>query len=315
MAFTVLHQEQDADVHVDASTFQKPLIQLAEVLAQKVKREAPPVLGAPPFVAVDLHVLMRQTMYTYDLLFYLNADERRETDCYWKNAYGVVILPLVRNMIDALYNITTILEDPRVNGTWFRRSGFKKSLKAFDEDEARYGGRPEWDAWIKKGRDGLDLQIRANGLKVADVLVEKPWPTLGKYIRDEQPGGGFTAHQDFLKTFTYGHWRQYSAIAHGGFEGLLQVGMYFIADSMPQEDRPQIEAAYPRLLSAHIGRAALMLLCIVTELQAYFHFDGASINERIHKMWNALMPAFDVKELYDERYAQLMKDKGINPLS
>ncbi len=313
MAFTVMHQKHDSDVHVDASTFQKPLIQLAEVLAQKVKREAPPVLGAPPFVAVDLHVLMRQTMSTYDLLFYLNADERRSTDCYWRNTYGVVVLPLVRNMIDALYNITTILQDPCVNGPWFRRSGFKKSLKAFEEDEARYGGRPEWDDWIKKGRDGLDLQIRANGLKMTDVLAEKPWPTVGQYIRDEQPGGGFTPHQDFLRTFTYGHWRQYSAIAHGGFEGLLQVGMYFIADSMPHEDRPQIDAAYPRLLFAHIARAALMLLCIITELQAHFHFDGASINERIHKMWNALMPAFDVRELYEERYERLMKDKRINP--
>ena len=313
MAFTVLHQQGDADVHVDASTFQKPLIQLAEVLAQKVKREAPSALRAPAFVAVDLHVLIRQAMYTYDLLFYLNADERRENDCYWKNAYGVAVLPLIRNMIDALYNITAILQDSAVNGPWFRLSGFKKTLKAFEEDEARYGGRPEWDAWIAKGRDGLNDQVRANGLKMTDVQAAKPWPTLGRYIPSEQPTGGFTLHQDFLKTFTYGHWRQYSAIAHGGFEGLLQVGMYFIADSMPHEDRPQIDAAYPRLLSAHIARAALMVLCIITELQAHFHFDGASIDERIHEMWNALMPAFDVKELYEERHKRLMKDKHINP--
>jgi hypothetical protein len=192
-------------------------------------------------------------------------------------------------------------------------SGFKKTFKALDDDEARYGGRPEWDVWIAKRRDGFSDQLRANGLKMDDVLAAKAWPTLGMYLRDEQPGGGFSQHQAFLKTFTYGHWRQYSAIAHGGFEGLLEVGMYFIADSMPHEERPQIDAAYPRLLFAHIARAALMILCIVTELQACFRFDGASINERIHKMWNALMPAFDVKELFDERYAQLMKDKGINP--
>ena len=102
-------------------------------------------------------------------------------------------------------------------------------------------------------------------------------------------------------------------MAHGGFEGLIQVGMYYIADSMPHEDRPQIDAAYPKLLSTHISRAALMLLCIITELQAQFHFDGARIDERIHKMWNALMPVFEVKELYDERYGQLMKDKRISP--
>ena len=301
------------EAHIHAATFQKPLVQLAEVLAQKVKRELPAILRAPSFVAEDLHVLMRQAMYTYDLLFYLNAEERRASDCYWRNAYGVVVLPLIRNMIDCFYNITAILQDPGVNGRWFRTSGFKKALGAVDEDEARYRGRPDWDEWIARARRELDLAIRASGLVMSDVLSSTSWPTLGQYLRQQQPGGGFTPYQDFLRTFTYGRWREYSAMSHGGFEGLLQVGMWYIADSMPHDNRPQIDAAYPKALSSHIARAALMLLCLITELQAQFHFDGASIDERIHKMWNALMPAFDVKELYDERYRQLMEDKRINP--
>jgi len=31
------------------------------------------------------------------------------------------------------------------------------------------------------------------------------------------------------------------------------------------------------------------------------------------KIWNALLPAPEVKELYDLRYAKLMADKGITP--
>ena len=305
--------EKDLEYNLDASTFQKPLDQLAEVLAQNVKREAPALLRAPDFVAVDLHVLIRQAMYTYDLLFYLNADERRETDCYWRIGYSIVTLPLIRNMIDCLYNITAILQNPRVNGAWFRKSGFRKALAAFDEDEAKYGGRPEWDEWISKGRKGLDFQIRVNGLAMSDVLAQAPWPTLGKYISDKQPGGTTTPHQDFLRTLTYGKWREYSAMSHGAFEGLLRVAMYYISDSMPHEVRPDIEAVHPRVLYLHIARAAAILLCIITELQAHFHFDGANIDERIHKMWNALMPVFEVKELYNERYSQLMRDKRIEP--
>jgi hypothetical protein len=175
--------------NLDASTFQEPLVKLAEVLAQKVKREAPRLLAAPSFVSVDLHVLIRQAMYTYNALFYLNADERRKTDPFWRTAYSVVTLPLIRNMIDCLYNITAILQDPGANGPWFRRSGYKKALAAFDEEEARYGGRPEWDEWIRNGRDGLDFQIRAVGLAMADVLSSDPWPTLGKYVSDKRAGG------------------------------------------------------------------------------------------------------------------------------
>jgi hypothetical protein len=306
-------QDEDAEIVIDAGTFQRPLFLLAETLAQKVKREAPSLIPAPPFIAADLHVMIRQAMHTYDLLFYVNADERRENDCYWRSEYTMVMLPLIRGMIDCLYNITAILQDPKENGPWFRKSGFRKALKDLDEDEAKYGGRPKWDAWIQKNRDGYDFQMRVCGLTKAEVLVQPYWPTLGTYVSNRQPGGTFTSHQDFLKTFTYGAWREYSAMAHGAFEGLMKVGMYYVSDSMPHEDRPKIDAIFPRILFLHISRAAAILLCIITELQSHFHFDGAHINERIHKMWDALMPVFEVKELYNERYSQLMKDKRIEP--
>jgi hypothetical protein len=63
--------------------------------------------------------------------------------------------------------------------------------------------------------------------------------------------------------------------------------------------------------SLHLLRASSLLLATITELQAYFKFDGANINERIRKVWDALLVHMHVKELYDARYAQLMKDKGI----
>lgn len=308
--------EIGGEIHLDATTFQHPLEKLAEVMAQKVKKEARKVLPAPSFVATDLHVLVRQTIYTYNLLFYLNADERRNTDCYWRNAYSIVVLPLIRNMIDCLYNITAILQAPRANGEWFRKSGYKKILVALQEHEEWYGGRPEWDTWIKKSREGLELLIRADGMKLEDVLALTTfWPTLGRYINDKQPGGVTTPHQDFLKTFTFGIWREYSAMAHGAFEGLMPTAMYYITDSMPHEERPKIDVQHARVLFLHIGRAAGVLLCIITELQAYFLFDddGARINERIHAMWNALMPVFEIKELYDERYGRLMKERHIDP--
>ena len=166
--------------NLDASTFQEPLVKLAEVLAQKVKREAPRLLAAPGFVSVDLHVLIRQAMYTYNTLFYLNADERRKTDPFWRTAYSVVTLPLIRNMIDCLYNITAILQDPGVNGPWFRRSGYKKALAAFDEEEARYGGRPEWAEWIKKRARWAGLSDSCSGSRDARCSEFGPVANVGK---------------------------------------------------------------------------------------------------------------------------------------
>jgi hypothetical protein len=298
-------------IEIHASSFQEPLRQLAEVLSQKVKREAPKLLGAPGFVAFDLHVLVRQAQHTYDLMFYLNADERRNDDCYWKPVYSIVALPSVRNMIDCLYNITAILQDPGHNGPRFRRCGYHKFLTGFDEDQARYGGRPEWDEWIARGRAETDFEIRKSGLTKADCLVEKNWPTLGRYIRPSQPGGALTPHQQFLKSLVHGPWREYSAMAHGTSEGLLKTAVFYVADSVPHDERAKLEDGHLRLVSRHLAEAAGILLSIVTELQAYFHFEGANINERIHEVWNALMPTFAVKELYIERYRELMEEKHI----
>jgi hypothetical protein len=48
---------------------------------------------------------------------------------------------------------------------------------------------------------------------------------------------------------------------------------------------------------------------MITELQLYFRFEGAYINSRIHRMWEALMGLFEAKELYDERYRELMANR------
>jgi hypothetical protein len=300
------------DVHIDAGKFQMQLGKLAEVLAQKLKREAVKNLG---YVALDLHVLIRQAIWTYNLLFYLNADERRETDTNWRDAYTIVTLPLVRNMIDCLFNTTLILQDPAVYGPRFRLGGFKKMQAAIEEDEKRYGGKPEWDAWLAKRRVNLDLGVRSSGLKMADVATAPLWPTLGYYAKLPGPGATSSPHQQFLKTFLLGQWREYSALAHATFEGLSDKAMFFMEDSIPIDERQKIGDAHPLVMSAHLARAAAVLLCTVTELQAYFRFDdnGARINERIHEVWNVLLPVLEIKELYDEHYQQLMADKGIDP--
>lgn len=298
---------------LDASTFQQQLRELSETVAQKVHREANARWNAPSYVSADIFVLMRQAMHTCDLLCFINADERREQDCNWRPAYTFVTAPLVRSLIDSLYNITFILEDPRFNGPAFRKSGAKKALQALDDDEARYGDKPDWNAYIKEKRLAIDFAIRECGLDMAGVLAQERWKTLGQYLGSLGPGGTLNAHQSFLKTFTFGMWREYSAMVHGGFDGLLDSALFFTRDSVLPEMRAKMDERFPWMMSLHLFRAALILLCIVTEIQAYFRFDGARINTRIHEVWNALMPVFEVKELYDERYANLMRDRGITP--
>jgi hypothetical protein len=303
-------------IRIDAHSFQEPLAFLCQTMVEKVFREGAQT-GWPACVSEDIAMMLRYSLNVYRLLFYLNADTRRTEDLDWHVPYGVTAMSLVRSLIDCLYNVTSILQDPPERGPAYRKSGIQRILKDLDEDEKRYGGQANWDSYIAERRDLTDRLMRMSGFTANQIKDQKPWPTLGRYLEQKGPGATSTSHQHFLRTFTYLGWRQYSALSHGAYEafagtlGSLPVGSYYINDFLPHDTRPKVANSYELFVSAHLGRAATVLLCMITELQAYCRFDGANINERIRKVWEPLLPLFEAKELYDGRYAKLMAERGI----
>ena len=83
----------------------------------------------------------------------------------------------------------------------------------------------------------------------------------------------------------------------------------------PRKVDPAIQKLFEehsgRVFSLHLLRVVGVLLCILTEIQAKFRFQGAHINERLVKGWDAVSAALEVKRLRDLRYDQLMKDSSI----
>ncbi len=305
---------------IDAKTFQDPLGELAATMVQKVFREGSQHVTGPPYVAEDIAILIRYGASVYNLLNYLNADQRRKEDCYWYVRYGVTGMSLVRSIIDCLYNVIAILENPAEKGVQYRKSGLKKALDDLDEDLKRCAGQQDREEFLKQRRKAVELLVRLSGFNTDEVMQLKKhelWPTFGMYINALQPGGTRTGLQQFLRTFAHLEWRQYSALSHGAYEafigtlGMVPVGAYYMHDFLPHEQRDQLEETYDAFLSMHIGRSATVLLCILTEIQAHCRFDDANINERICNIWHALLPLRTTQELYDARYDKLMAERGI----
>jgi hypothetical protein len=186
-------------------------------------------------------------------------------------------------------------------------------LLDIEEDRQTYAGQPEWESYCDEQLKALDILIRGSGFAEVEIRRATTWRSMGTYILQGKPEDA-TPHQKFLKTFTHMQWRQYSALSHAAYDGYigeLPAAAYFMEDSMPRESRGDLDRMYLAFLTRHIGRAAMILLCIVTELQLHFRIGEHHINERIIEMWNALMGVFEVKEIYDERYCGLMQEKGI----
>lgn len=296
---------------IDVSKFQKSLAELALTMALKVEREGTPFLSAPLYVAIDIGVLLRMSNETLNLLWFINADETQKVG--GRPIYLVASLPLVRTLIDNLYNITYILRNPADHGRAYRLIGIKKEQRDLHEDEVRYSGKPEWDEWIRASKSKIDLNMRGFQVTQAEVDAQAEWTTLGRYLNQKGPGGTLNDHQMFLSAFEYGPWREYSALSHGGPEALRDVGMYYRYKEQPFEDRPKIDDALERTRSLHLIRSALVLQATITELQMFFHFKDANIDSRIHKIWDALLQHIEARELYDERYKSQMEQKGIRP--
>ena len=83
-------------IRIDAKTFQEALGKLAATMVQKVFREGHQHIAGPQYVREDIATLVRYGASVYNLLNYLNADERRNGDCYWYVRYGVTAMSLVR---------------------------------------------------------------------------------------------------------------------------------------------------------------------------------------------------------------------------
>ena len=300
---------------IDATTFRTPLRELAETIAQKVNREGRGKMSnAPAYVSTDLFVMIRYAMRIYSFYFYIHNDELQKGDPFWDQSFTFVASPTIRSLIDILYNVTFILESPAVNGALFRRTGFKKELSDLQEERNLYGTEPEWARHLAEKESHLELGIRSSNMTRAEVEAELgKWKTLGSYLSTKGPGGTLTPHQQFLQRLTYGSWRNYSAISHAGFEGLLDIAPYLTRDSQTHKIREKMDLGYPQLSSMHMGRVALLLLALITEVQASLQFDGADIGPRLHRMWHALMPIPEAKELYTVRYQSLMATKGIKP--
>jgi len=289
---------------VDASTFQRPIEELAITLTHKVEREGIIRLPSPNYVVTDLGVIMRQAVHTYNLFYFLNSEEITASTGY-RQGYSFAALPLIRTMIDCLYNTTVLLEDPSKRGPSFRKSGYRKLLQSLEEDLASDGGIPKWDVFLKQQRNNLDLDMRSVGITEVEAKKEPLWPTLSRYLN--VPKGALpTSNQQFLKSLTFGFWDEYSSISHATFQGLKITAPFFLKDRTAHEHREFLRDKGDLDISKHLARAAAILLCIATELQAYFKFDGANINKRVRECWSALNVFSEVQELFNQRYERII---------
>jgi len=214
---------------------------------------------------------------------------------------------LVRTMIDGFYNATALLDDP-ARARKYRISGYYRKRESLRADEERYGTDPQWQADFSRRRTAIADGLRAEGFTHADLDDKNNrWPLLGEYVRVTKTDPD-TPHKQLLRHLTFGFWKEYSAISHASFDGLVDLYPFIATDRLPHENREQVPSAALRHITMHLGRVGGLLLCLLTELQHFYKFKDFDIDKRLRQVWTAMIPLYEVRELYDFRYSSLLKE-------
>jgi hypothetical protein len=207
-------------------------------------------------------------------------------------------------MIDGFYNCTSMLDDP-TRSRQFRISGYYRIRESLQADEARYSNDSGWKEYLTEARSKFEQGMRAEGFTSADLDNKaNKWPLLGEYL-GRPPD---TPHKQMVRKLTLGFWKEYSSISHASFDGLVSLFPFIARDKAPHEARRTVDEGADRLIAMHFARAAGILLCLLTEIQHFYRFDWADIDKRLGKLWGALIRIPEVRELYDFRYKQMLRE-------
>ena len=257
---------------IDASRFAQQLSDLATTVMNKVDREGYKTIRHDG-VNIDISVILRHLTHTYNLLRFINSDSTRTGFIGYETSYSFCALPLIRTLIDGFYNCTSLIDDP---SRWrvFRISGYFRMRAALNVDEAKYANDLRWKQAFAEQRKNLVTGLRADGFTDADLGNKKnKWPLLQGYLETKPID---TPHKQILRKLTYGFWKEYSSISHSSYDGLVNIFPFIALDRATFKQKEIVEEAKERYIAGHFARGAGILVALLTEIQYFYKFDGAS---------------------------------------
>jgi len=289
---------------IDAVPFSQPISDVAEALTNLVEREGVSKLPVPTVIE-DIGMILRQVTATYNAIRWVNADDTRYGLIGYRGSYTVVTLPLVRTIIDGLYNATALLDDPS-RGRNYRISGIYRMRRALQLDQPKYANNPDWQPDLDRRRSIISRLMQMNSFTEADLDDRSnKWPLLSQYLKQEPRD---SPHRMLMRQLTELFWEEYSAVSHVSFDALLAHCGFLAKDRVPHEMRKTMDNAAMRHLTMHYARAAGLVACLLTEVQHYFKFDGHNIDKRLRDVWMAMQQLYEVRELYAFRYNGLLRE-------
>lgn len=279
----------DEKQRLSFGTFGPQLSSLYEAVVNKLRLEWPKALnheGASFLLRGQVAV----SRVTYKTVVHLCADnpiaEGRRPE------YALSSTPLIRTLLDALFNLVFLLDDLDKRKEHFFRGGWREIKEEFERLNTAYADDEEWATWlsdfaafIERGR----IEFGITDEEAAQSRKTLPyWPTPGQMKKDTSLAPDRKAFLEFMEDWFY---RALSSDSHLSMPGLARRAIPILEGHASLDD----------YRSECVFVAATLSLALLSEVQMTMRWPD--LTPRFEYLWTILAEHWpDARNVYERRY-------------
>jgi hypothetical protein len=278
---------------LDYGTIRVEFDKLMIATSNKLEREWPANVFAHDGLAPTLRALVMVSANTYRTIVYVCADTPESSER--KLEYGLSMTPLARTLLDALFAVVYLFDDPVARADEFYRGGWREMFEENARYHAAYGHDPSWAAFSADHDRRLAQVETLIGITAAERTNSSSvgfWPTpaaMKKKIAN-------TDRKKFLDYMNDWFMREMSQDTHLSWPGLLRRFRPLMA---PTEGGVR-EEVLKKWKSDAVGTSIALMLSLMSEIEIELRYGLA---DRLKYVWGVMNQYYLIsREVYDFRY-------------
>lgn len=285
---------------IDREFFQK-LDNLNKAMSNLLDRNTPKHITEIPGLQEFLMVVVLATQTIFRTITYVSRDDGGRDATPPTLELGLATSPLVRSLMELLFTIVLIKENPQEHIVWFHEAGWRELKELRDGLFERYGTMDSWQSQLSQFQTNLDLLAVAH--KISDSKQGAPnlinyWPTPMQMLN---PKNTYLSKEgrEFLSTLTL-LYRSLSQDHHVSGAGIVRIYAKLLIDEK-DERRDKVLTS---LKNSNVLTAASLLLSVYSEINDLVKFDR---NAALAYCWERLsVVAYEARNLYQLRYQSML---------
>ncbi len=269
---------------IDFKLVNDPLEEVIREVSSRLEKEGPKL----NYFYFVIKGLLDSAFQTYKAIRKLVVDDPK---------YPAQAHILGRSLIDTLFTVVMLIEDPKVYSRQYEAAGYRAIYEEYDREQARYGHDSEWKQYLddkQKLLDALATRLNLSQTEKANPIKHlNYWPIPSRMLKSKSLSSD---RQDFLEEVYDWQYRGRSGWSHQGWTGMA-ISMF--------ADAPEDHWEPGKFESDAVYIGLLFLLMILSEIDVVRNY---GYNQKLKYVWTILKMYYEeADDYYKLRYDALLK--------